>query len=202
MGFGMTTERNARMKNGFVPFAVGLLVGSAALADADQIDAIRAATAKYADVNVALAEGFFPAPPGNCETAAAEGLPPELGAMGVHYIHPGLLGLAPPGAGRVNGTGLNTDFTTPSVLLYEPQADGSMVLVGVENAIFKAAWADAGNAGPPMFGDQPWDAMADLSGTDADEAHGFEPHYDLHVWVQRENPSGMFAPFNPDVTCS
>ena len=27
------------------------------------------------------------------------------------------------------------------------------------------------------------------------------PHYDLHVWLYRENPDGMLAAFNPDVSC-
>lgn len=175
--------------------------GGAVWADADPLAAIRAATAKYEDVNVALAEGFFPAPPGDCVSAAAEGLPPDMGAMGIHYIHPGLLGLFPPGEGRVNGNGMNTDFATPSILLYEPRADGTLELVGVENLVFQAAWAEAGNDGPPMFGEQPWDEMADMGDTDGDEAHGFEPHYDLHVWVQRENPAGTFAAFNPAVSC-
>ena len=30
----------------------------------------------------------------------------------------------------------------------------------------------------------------------------FEPHYDRHVWIYRENPNGVFAQFNPNVTCS
>ena len=29
----------------------------------------------------------------------------------------------------------------------------------------------------------------------------FEPHYDRHVWIYRDNPNGVFAPFNPNVTC-
>jgi hypothetical protein len=24
-----------------------------------------------------------------------------------------------------------------------------------------------------------------------------EAHYDRHVWLYRDNPSGVFAPFNP-----
>ena len=35
-----------------------------------------------------------------------------------------------------------------------------------------------------------------------DEAHMFEPHYDRHVWIYRENPKGVFAPFSPNVTCT
>lgn len=32
--------------------------------------------------------------------------------------------------------------------------------------------------------------------------HWFEPHYDRHVWIYRDNPNGVFAPFNPKVTCA
>lgn len=35
---------------------------------------------------------------------------------------------------------------------------------------------------------------------------GHEPgmpiHYDLHVWLFKANPDGVFAPWNPRVTCS
>lgn len=27
-------------------------------------------------------------------------------------------------------------------------------------------------------------------------------HYDLHVWLWRENPAGLFAPTNPAMDCS
>ena len=30
---------------------------------------------------------------------------------------------------------------------------------------------------------------------------GMPPHYDLHVWVWQPNPDGMFAIWNPKVTC-
>jgi hypothetical protein len=43
--------------------------------------------------------------------------------------------------------------------------------------------------------------MQDDLATEADEAHGFEPHYELHFWLYKKNPSGMFSPFNPDVSC-
>ena len=26
-------------------------------------------------------------------------------------------------------------------------------------------------------------------------------HYDLHAWLWKDNPEGMFSPVNPDVTC-
>jgi hypothetical protein len=43
--------------------------------------------------------------------------------------------------------------------------------------------------------------MTDDPQTPIDEAHMFEPHYDRHVWIYRTNPNGVFAPFNPAVTC-
>ncbi len=110
-----------------------------------------------------------------------------------------MLGLGPPG-GRVDGTGTHTDFMAPAILLYEPQADGSMVLVGVENLVFQAAWKAAGNSAPPAFAGKAWDSMADDPNTEADEAHDFAPHYDQHVWL-RENPAGQLMPFNPNVSC-
>jgi hypothetical protein len=44
--------------------------------------------------------------------------------------------------------------------------------------------------------------MADDPATKIDEGHMFEPHYDLHVWLYRDNPAGVFAQFNPDVSCA
>jgi len=172
----------------------------AAADEAAEIAAVRAATEKYKDVNVALAEGFIPDPAGQCVTAAEEGLPAEWGAMGIHYLHPGMLKIAQ-GGPRVDGMSTHTDFLKPAILLYEPQADGSLVLVAVENLVFQKAWKAAGHDAPPVFAGRTWDTMADDPATPGDEAHHFEPHYDQHVWTLRENPSGALMPFNPNVTC-
>jgi hypothetical protein len=48
----------------------------------------------------------------------------------------------------------------------------------------------------------PYDNMEDDPATTVDEAHMFEPHYDRHVWIFRENPNGVFAPLNPAVSCA
>jgi hypothetical protein len=124
-----------------------------------------------------------------------------LGAMGVHYIRPDLLGLTAPPSPRVDGTSTHTDFRKPSILIYEPQADGSVQLVAVENLVFARAWKAAGKSAPPTFHGVPYDIMADNPATDLDEAHMSEPHFDRHVWIYRANPNGVFAPFNPAVTC-
>jgi hypothetical protein len=75
-------------------------------------------------------------------------------------------------------------------------------LVAVENLVFKWAWADAGHKEAPSFHGVKYELMEDDPMTKVDEAHMFEPHYDLHVWLFRDNPSGEFAPFNPNVSCA
>jgi hypothetical protein len=163
--------------------------------------AVRAATERFRDVNMALAAGYVRDPFDLCDTAEMMGRPAELGVMGVHYFRPELLGITAPPNPRVSGTGTHTDFLTPGILIYEPQADESFELVAVENLVFTAAWTAAGHATLPSFHGVPYDRMQDDSSTAIDEAHQFEPHYDRHVWLYRENPNGMFAPFNPNVSC-
>lgn len=179
---------------------IALFTAGAAWAHSEDLDVIRAATEKYKDVNVALADGFIPDPTGHCISAAGEGLPAEWGGMGIHYLNPKLLQISA-GEPRVNGNNTHTDFTRPSILLYEPQADGSLVLVAIENLVWIEAWKAAGNEDRPVFMGREWDMMVDDLATDGDEAHGFMPHYDQHVWLYLENPSGMLSPFNPAATC-
>lgn len=177
-----------------------LTTSAVVFADDYDLDALRAATEKYKDVNVALAEGFIQDPSGHCVSAAAEGLPPEWGAMGIHYLNPALLQITGDDP-RVDGMSTHTDFMAPAILIYEPQEDGSMELVGIENLVFEKAWMEAGHDGPPMINGRHWDHMADDPATDGDEAHNFMPHFDQHVWLFRENPAGDLMPFNPNVTC-
>jgi len=179
--------------------AAGLKMTTAAEPD---LAAVRKATERFRDVKVALAEGYIRDPFDLCDTAEMMGRPGSLGAMGVHYFKPEVLGITAPPNPKVNGTGIHTDFLTPSILIYEPQANGSLELVAVENLAFEAAWKAAGNAAPPSFHGVAYNYMADDPKTAADEAHQFAPHFDRHVWIYRENPSGVFAPFNPKVSCA
>ena len=163
---------------------------------------VRAATERFKDVKVAEAEGYVREPTNTCETADMMGRPKADGAMGVHYLRADLLGITAPPNPRVDGNGIHTDFLKPGVLIYEPQADGSMALVAIENLVFAKAWHAAGNAKPPSFQGVEFDRMVDDPATPVDEAHQFMPHYDRHVWLYRANPKGMFTPFNPAVTCA
>lgn len=163
---------------------------------------LRTATARFRDIKVALAEGYIPDPMNMCETAAVMGRPAALGAMGIHYFRPDLLGVTAPPSPKVDGNGTHTDFRTPAVLIYEPTASGGLELVAIENLVFQASWRAAGHTAPPTFYGEPWDAMQDDPATALDEAHMFAPHFDRHVWLYRENPSGLFAQFNPTVSCA
>jgi len=177
-----------------VPFAPG--PGEPTLAE------VRSATERFQDVKAALAEGYIRDPFDLCDTAGMMGQPASLGAMGVHYFRPDLLGITAPPSTRVDGVGTHTDFRKPSILIYEPQDDGSLELVAVENLVFARAWRETGQSAPPTFHGVPYDRMTDDPSTDTDEAHMFEPHFDRHVWIYRDNPNGVFAPFNPAVTCA
>lgn len=163
---------------------------------------VRQATERFQDVKVALAEGYIRDPGNICETAEMMGKPAALGAMGIHYFRPDLLGITAPPSPRVTGNGTYTDFRTPAILIYEPQANGAMELVAVENLVFADAWRAAGHSAPPMFHGVPYDAMQDDPATMVDEAHNFAPHFDRHVWIYRDNPNGVFTPLNPAVSCA
>jgi hypothetical protein len=165
------------------------------------LDEVRAVTEKYRDVNVAKAEGFTT--DNKCVTAEMLGHPAAMGAMGLHYVRRDLLGLPPSPSlkgVRVKGNGTHVDFRQPAMLVYEPQADGSLVLVAVENLVFKDAW-HAKSGAPPMFHGRTYPLLEDNPATALDEAHGWEPHYEQHLWVFRDNPNGAYSPFNPNVTC-
>lgn len=161
---------------------------------------IHKVTKRFQDINVALKEGYIPDPMNICEDGPKMGFPAHVGAMGVHYFRPDLLQISETKP-RVNGTGTYTDFRNPAVLIYEPQSDGSMELVAIENLVFVKPWHEKHGNKLPEFMGYEYFHMVDNPQTKIDEAHMFEPHYDLHVWLFRENPNGLFTPFNPNVTC-
>lgn len=166
------------------------------------IPALREATARFRDVELALAEGYVRDPMNLCVSAPVEGYPPQLGGMGIHYFRPDLLGLTATEP-RVDGTGTHTDFSNPSVLVYFPDEEGKLHLGAIENIVFAEAWRAAGNSEPPEFhGHEYWHLNDNPATQDVDEAHMFEPHYELHLWIHEENPLGPTFPFNPKVSCA
>jgi hypothetical protein len=137
------------------------------------LQAVRSATAKYHDVNVALADGYIPMSP--CESSPA-------GAMGVHYFNPSLAG---PGV----------DPLRPEVLLYVPNAKGAPKLVGVE---YFQADADQDLSTSP---DRPSLFGQAFDGPMPGHNPQMPVHFDLHVWVHEANPAGVYAQWNPALSC-
>ena len=180
---------------------LALLVGGCQSASQEPtIEEVKAVAERYRDVKAAIAEGYTT--DNKCVTAAMLGFPASMGAMGLHYVRRDVLGLPDKPAGRVKGTGTHTDFRRPAMLVYEPQPDGSLGLVAVENLVFASAWHDsAGHKEPPKFHGRTYPLLRDDPATRVDEAHGWEPHYEQHLWVLRDNPNGAYSPFNPKVTC-
>jgi len=145
-------------------------------AQADELDAAKDATRKYADVDRALADGYQPRGP--C-TASPDG------AMGTHYTNQELV---------ADG---QFDPARPEQLLYAPNPTGrGLKLVGIE---YRKDDADQNLA---TAEDRPTGFERPFDGPMAGHIPGDPVHYDLHVWVYRPNPSGMFAPFNPAVSCT
>ena len=134
--------------------------------------AVRNATARYHDVENALADGFV----ADHECVAV----PGLGGMGFHYIHLDRL------------FDIEINLLEPEILLYAPSGNG-LKLVGVE---YMLAIENPGSLPPvPVLFGQDFDGPMPGHGPD-------QPfHYDLHVWVWSNNPSGMFEMFNPKVGC-
>lgn len=100
------------------------------------------------------------------------------GAMGTHYENAALM--ASP----------EVDPLRPEILLYAPGSSGRPELVAVE--YWRAA---AGlTAAPTLFG-------RSFDGPMAGHHPAMPVHYDMHVWLWADNPTGTFAPFNPSLSC-
>lgn len=145
-----------------------------------------AATARYHRESAALADGFIATE--DCVSA------PGLGGMGFHYLN------------LARASDLTVNASEPELLLYEPTRNGRGRLVGVEYFVpvisNGAPWFDP-NTPPPVI-DNPAPVL--FGRTFDGPMPGHEPgmpwHYDLHVWIWKHNPSGLFARFNPTVQCS
>lgn len=100
---------------------------------------------------------------------------PSAGGMGFHYGNTDL----------IDGS---VSVEKPELLLYEPEKNGNLRLVAVEY-IIPYTFHPRSAAPPVLFGQQ-------FAQVDAFQLWG------LHAWVWKENPSGIFAPWNPNVGCA
>jgi len=147
------------------------------------LQAAKAALAKYADPIVAVRDGYF-------STVACVDFPQGAtdgpmvyppGAMGVHFLNPANIGP-------------KLEPTKPQILIYEQVGD-KLVLTAAEWFVPVEV---AGGVAPSIFGQTLMGPM-----------NGHEPiipaalkHYDLHVWLWKDNPKGMFTSTNAAVKCA
>ena len=137
---------------------------------------------KYKDPVMAVHDGYFSTL--GCVTYPKAGAPGQVpypaGGMGVHFLNAGLLGKP-------------LDPLKPQILVYEPVGD-KLQLVAAE---WFVALSPEVKERPQLFG-KPFDGPMEGH-------HPLMPqalhHYDLHVWLWKDNPTGMFSPTNPNVKC-
>jgi hypothetical protein len=146
----------------------------------DELAQVRRVTARFHDLDAALGAGYELGWVNGSGDRIITGCVahPTAGAMGYHYFNAELM------------ADLTTDVLNPEVLVYAPGSDGDRKLVAVE-------WVVRGpNSNPPGV-------------TEAPSVLGMEMHilvpavgfYIMHAWVWRPNPAGMFADWNPEVSC-
>jgi len=175
-----------KLKNLF-PYAVAMLAlavvtvpAAAAGATGHHLNNARDATAAYSDPAAALAGGYD-----LLTDAAGIACIDQSGAggMGVHYVK---------GALVQSGT---IDAARPQALVYEVGSnDHRLQLVALEYVVLKDTWDGAHSSPPTLFGQ-------DFMLTPAGNRFGLPAYYSLHAWIGKDNPSGMFNPYNPQVTC-
>jgi hypothetical protein len=154
---------------------LAIVGGSAALAAGQgQLAAVRASTERFHSVATAESAGygvFY-----QCTDHATDG------AMGQHYVNGALVGDPA------------IDPLRPEALVYEPKRGGGLRLVGVEYVVFQDAWDATHDAAPALFG-------RTFSLIEEGNRYGLPAFYELHAWIWRSNPSGIFMDWNPKVSC-
>jgi hypothetical protein len=128
------------------------------------LNALHAATVAYTDFSRAQAAGYT--------ERLTDCMADSSGGMGYHY-------------GKVANIDGDARLLEPEILMYEPQADGSLKFVGIEFVVPLSA-----SATPPS-----------LFGLEFHRNEAFQL-WVLHVWLYKENPSGMFSDWNPTVSCA
>jgi hypothetical protein len=176
-----TLKLGAMLALGFVPAAASAQEGHGASHNAAPthassafVQAVREATRRFQDPNVALSEGYTPT--FGCVSGSSEG------AMGVHFVN----------FGKVGNPGL--EVRDPEILLYEPLPNNRFRLTGVDYLVLADAW-NAANPGPPELDGQLFHYF------ESPNRFGLPAFYTLHVWAWKDNPQGTFANWNPNVSC-
>ena len=138
------------------------------------IRVVRESTARFRDVAAAEAEYY------KLNFGCVSG--PDVGAMGLHYVNMPLVG-----DGKL-------DATRPEIVIYEPLPNGRLRLTGADFLVLAEAW-DATHDGPPELMGQLFHYF------ESPNRFGLPAFYTLHVWAWKDNPSGSFVNWHPNVSC-
>jgi hypothetical protein len=138
------------------------------------LNIVRQATARFKDVSVAEAEGY------SLQFGCVSG--PDAGAMGLHFVN-----------GSIVASGI-LDATRPQIVIYEPQPDGRLKLIGADYLLIASVW-DASHSGPPELMGQLFHYF------ESPNRFGLPAFYTLHVWAWKDNPNGAFVNWHPNVSC-
>jgi len=136
---------------------------------------VREATERFKDVKVAEDEGY------HLLFGCVSG--PDAGAMGMHFVNRSLLG---------DGV---IDASAPEIVIYEPQANGSLKLIGADYLVFADQWNATHLSAPELMGQQ-------FHLFEAPNRFGLPTFYTLHVWAWKESPTGTFVNWNTNVSCN
>lgn len=158
-----------------VAAVAALILAAPAAAQANPLREARKATEQFRDLDVARAAGYEQV--SECESD------PKYGAMGIHYANPDLIA-----DGKL-------DVRKPEILVYQPTRKGKLRLGAIE---YFQADADQDLA---TDDDRPWLFDVPFDGPMLGHNPDMPIHYDLHVWMYRHNPAGLFAMWNPNVRC-
>src|SRR5262245_20156540 len=137
------------------------------------IAAVRDATSRFQDVNVATGEGY--ALNFGCVSGS------DTGAMGLHFVKGAFLDDV-------------IDVDHPEIVLYEQQPDGQLLLTGADYLVDAKLW-NKKHKDPPQLMGQLFHLF------DSPNRFGLPAFYTLHVWAWKENPNGAFTNWNPAVSC-
>ena len=149
----------------------------------DELASVRRATARFHRVEQAVAAGYELGWVNGSGVRIVAGCVahPTAGAMGYHYFNAALM------------ADNAVDVREPEALVYAPASDGALRLVAVEWVVRSAQSNPSGVSAPPSLFGMDMHILVPPPGP---------AFYLMHAWVWAENPSGMFADWNPQVSCS
>ncbi len=133
-------------------------------ADLQAVADVRKATARFQDIRAAKEAGYTVQHPAGC-AASSEG------GQGFHWLNESLVDD-------------KVELLAPELVMYEPQPDGTLKLVGVDYVVpYKEGSSPPKLLGREFMHNVPLEVWA------------------LHIWAWEPNERGMFAAWNPAVSC-